>query len=78
MPTLMIVESHPIVNCCNQFHLCGEGVPVVVLVFEGDHSDSAPELSNSRTLRAVVDPERLEREPRPVNVFGIEDSPVSP
>ena len=35
MPTTMIVELHPIVNCCNQFHLRSESVPVVVLVLEG-------------------------------------------
>src|SRR6478609_2244047 len=34
MPTLMIVEIHPIVNCCNQFRFRREYVPVVVLVLE--------------------------------------------
>ena len=34
MPTLMIVEMHPIVNCCNQFRFRCEHVPVIVLMFE--------------------------------------------
>jgi hypothetical protein len=41
----LFVPIHPVANCCNEFGLRGVGVPIVVFVFELDHSDSAPALS---------------------------------
>jgi hypothetical protein len=38
---LIVVEVHPVINCCNEFRSCGESVTLVV------HSDSAPLLSQT-------------------------------
>lgn len=52
MLSLIIVEIHPIINCCNKFHFRRKGVSVVAFVLEG--LPTAPSAANSSRLAVAM------------------------